>query len=100
MQQRAVKLNLRRGGAIVLDTHQCAEITDGAGLELTVAHGWVWLTQEADARDLVLSANESFRLDRNGLAVVQAFAPAQLRLSPALVDVRRSRTLRPSANDA
>ncbi len=59
----------------------CTGLKDGAtlrlqsriGAKLSVRRGQVWITQDEDARDLVLDAGDSFEIDRPGLAVVQAF---------------------------
>ena len=51
-------------------------IRDGEGLILLCLKGAVWLTQEDDARDIILTAGESFTLDRKGLAVLYALSAA------------------------
>ena len=54
---------------------------DGApGTELHVHRGAVWLTQQDDARDIVLRPGEAFRLDRRGRAVMQVLADAEISL--------------------
>jgi hypothetical protein len=50
---------------------------------LFVEHGQVWLTQERDTRDIVLSAGAWFRLDRDGTAIVQARRAASVTLTAA-----------------
>jgi hypothetical protein len=56
-------------------------IRGGRGAVLFVEHGEVWVTQEGDPRDVVLSAGAWFRLDRDGTAVVQARRPASVTLT-------------------
>jgi hypothetical protein len=51
-------------------------ILDGEGLILLCLKGAVWVTQEDDARDIILTAGESFTLDRKGLAVLYALSAA------------------------
>ena len=49
-------------------------IRDGQGQGIAVFHGRVWITQDADRRDIILGPGESFAFDRPGLAIVQALA--------------------------
>ena len=51
-------------------------IVDGEGLILLCLKGAVWVTQEDDARDIILTAGECFALDRKGLAVLYALSAA------------------------
>lgn len=50
---------------------------------LFVERGQIWLTQERDPRDIVLSAGAWFRLDRDGTAVVQTRRGASVTLTAA-----------------
>jgi hypothetical protein len=46
---------------------------DGArGTTLRVTRGTLWLTQEHDTRDIVLTAGDVFTIDRPGLTLIQA----------------------------
>jgi hypothetical protein len=56
-------------------------IRGGRGAVLFIEHGEVWVTQEGDRRDVVLSAGAWFRLDRDGTAVVQASRAAAVTLT-------------------
>jgi len=56
-------------------------IRGGRGAVLFVEHGEVWVTQEGDPRDVVLSAGGWFQLDRDGTAIVQARRPASVTLT-------------------
>lgn len=51
------------------------------GLYLLCREGIVWITQEGDARDIILQAGEEFRLDRPGLVIVQAFSEAKISVA-------------------
>ena len=57
---------LRRGGLMRIDAH--------AGDRIACLRGMVWLTQEGDPQDWILSAGETFVCDRAGLVVVNALA--------------------------
>jgi hypothetical protein len=56
-------------------------IRGGRGAVLFVEHGEVWVTQERDPRDVVLSVGAWFQLDRDGTAIVQARRPASVTLT-------------------
>jgi hypothetical protein len=53
------------------------------GLQITVVGGTVWLTQEEDNRDIILTRGQSFILDRKGRAVVYALKEAAIVVGPA-----------------
>jgi hypothetical protein len=63
---------------IALDRDNLLRIYDGAGLRLTPASGVLWITEEQSANDTVLLPGDTHRLDRPGLAVVQAHRPARV----------------------
>lgn len=45
-------------------------LRNASGRHLSVIGGTVWITQQGDPSDPVLEAGESFRFDRDGLALV------------------------------
>jgi len=53
-----------------LGAHSVHPIEDGAGHNLKCLAGSLWLTQENDPRDIILSPGQSFTLDRPGKAVL------------------------------
>jgi hypothetical protein len=55
-----------------LDSGQLFEIYGGQGVELECHEGAVWITQSNDPLDVVLNTDESFVLERSGLAIVSA----------------------------
>jgi Protein of unknown function (DUF2917) len=64
-----------------LEQEGLLRVQRGNGLHIFVRSGSVWITQEGDTRDVVLEAGESFRLDRDGLALINAFSPAHVTVS-------------------
>lgn len=63
-----------------LERNQILRIRDGKGATLRVVAGALWVTQDRDARDLVLQPGEDFVLDRNGLAVFVPLTEGSTRL--------------------
>jgi hypothetical protein len=69
---------------VVLKPDRSLEVQDGSGITVRVTRGNVWITQRGDPRDVVLGAGQSFKLDRNGLALVAALGgTATVLLIPA-----------------
>ena len=64
-------------------------VADGQGTCITARRGTVWITQDNDLRDVVLSGGESFRLDHPDLAIVQAFDNAEILIVPPAPVTRR-----------
>lgn len=56
-------------------------VVDGCNLLVHVWQGSLWITQDGDRRDIVLAASESFRLDRNGVALAKAWGDTVLALA-------------------
>jgi len=65
--------DLPRGGTL--------RIVDGQPHVIDVFQGQVWITQDGDPRDIILEAGESFRVEGNGLTLVQAFKDARVLVS-------------------
>jgi len=62
-------------------------IRDARGLLIAVREGRIWLTQEHDPNDVVVDPHDSFRLDRDGLAILSTCRESLIRLSaPATMD--------------
>jgi hypothetical protein len=75
---------------VALKTDELLRVDDGEDLEVMCLDGAVWITQADDPRDIVISAGESFVLDRPGAALICAAA------GPAVVAVEVSLSLPPS----
>jgi Protein of unknown function (DUF2917) len=70
-------------GPLHLKAREILDIRDGEGLLVTCVRGVLWITQSNDTDDIVVSAGESFVLDRPGLAIVSApLGPADLIVQP------------------
>jgi hypothetical protein len=59
-------------------------IRNGHGALVFVESGTAWITQENDVRDVLVPAGESFRLDRAGVALVQAHRSATITITAPL----------------
>ncbi len=71
---------------------------DGArGTTLRVTRGTLWLTQERDVRDIVLSAGDSFTIDRGGLTLIEAQGNATVCVLAHHVNEVHARTRQPGA---
>ena len=68
-------------GSLHLTHGSVLRVDDGADLVAYVWEGTVWLTQEGDLADRIVSAGEAFRLDRNGTAVLCALERSTLTLT-------------------
>jgi hypothetical protein len=65
-------IGLTRGGLL--------RIEDGRGTRVRVETGEVWITQAEDPNDVYLRAGESFLLDRDGVALLQACSRTPLTM--------------------
>jgi hypothetical protein len=69
-----------RDRAYELERSQILRIRGGKGASVRVVAGALWVTQDGDARDVVLEAGDDFVLDRPGLAVLVPLGDAGARL--------------------
>ena len=68
---------------LCLQANQVVKVRGGLGHSIVCERGSVWVTQDGDPRDVILHAGESFTLDRDGPALVQAFEPGAISVAPA-----------------
>ena len=60
---------------------------DGArGTTLRVTRGTLWITLENDTRDIVLTAGDSYTIDRGGLTLIEAQGAAAVCVMAHYVD--------------
>jgi Protein of unknown function (DUF2917) len=76
--------------SIQLAQRQTLSVRDGEGYRIVCNAGTVWITQERDARDIVLQAGQSLVFDRAGLALVAALQPAAIRIERLRAERMRS----------
>ncbi|QCI66999.1 DUF2917 domain-containing protein [Phreatobacter stygius] len=71
-------IHLERGGLVRLG--------DSAGATVACLEGAVWITQDNDRRDIVLTGGDSYVVESSGLTVVCAIAgPASLTVGKPVV---------------
>jgi hypothetical protein len=66
---------------IALSRKDLIGIRNGRGALVFVESGSVWVTQERDVRDVIVAAGEWFRLDRDGVALIQAHRAATITIT-------------------
>ena len=66
-----MKLELRKG-AVKLGPNQTLRVLDGAGSTVCAVEGSVWITEENQAKDIVLQAGSCYQLRQRGLAIVNS----------------------------
>lgn len=67
--------------ALRLARGQTMKVHDGAGSTICAREGVVWITEENSGNDVLLEAGQCFRLQKPGLALVQAFDDAAVSLA-------------------
>ena len=65
---------------ILLERGEAMPLRDSAGRTVHAHAGRVWITEEDNASDVLLQAGDSYRLGRNGLAVVEALSEAAISI--------------------
>ena len=73
---------------------------DAAGWTVACRSGSVWITQEADTRDVFLDAGDIFILDRAGLALILARQDSTVAIRPPIERNAQTETSRPGADPA
>ena len=66
-----MKLELRKG-AVKLGPNQTLKVMDAVGKIVCALEGAVWITEENDAKDIVLQPGGCYQLRHRGVAVVNS----------------------------
>ena len=69
---------------VFLEHRGVLRITGGAGLLVTAHAGTLWITEEGDPRDVIVTNDRSHRIGRDGLAIVNALEHAIVTISAPL----------------
>jgi hypothetical protein len=70
-QENRMRLELNQG-AVKLGPNQTLRVVDAAGSTVCAVEGSVWITEEHEARDIVLSPGGCYRLRHKGVALVNS----------------------------
>ena len=61
-----------RSSILWIGPDQLLELRDARGRVLTAVIGTLWMTQQDDARDIVIAAGDSRRIERDGITLAQS----------------------------
>jgi hypothetical protein len=67
--------------ATILKRGQMQRLQDARGSLVLCLSGTLWLTQEGDARDIVLEAGDEARIERRGLTILSAMRDTRFVIS-------------------
>ena len=68
-------------GALQMKRGQTLKVLDGAGSTVTANRAAVWITEQNQARDIVVEPGGSYRLSERGVAVIEALGEASVSLA-------------------
>ena len=66
-----MKLEMKTG-AVKLGPNQTLKVLDAAGSTVCALEGAIWITEENDAKDIVLQPGGCYRLRHDGLAILNS----------------------------
>ena len=69
---------------VFLEHRGVLRITGGAGLLIAAHAGTLWITEEGDPRDIIVTNGRSYRIERDGLVIVNALQHAIVTVSAPL----------------
>ena len=61
-----------KSGAVQLGPNQTLRVVDGEGTTVCAVEGSVWITEENQARDIVLQPGACYRLRKRGVAILNS----------------------------
>ena len=61
-----------KAGAVQLGPNQTLRVVDGEGTTVCAVEGAVWITEENQAKDIVLAPGSCYQLRQRGLAIVNS----------------------------
>lgn len=61
---------------LCLQSGQVLSLDDAAGTRISMRSGAAWVTEEGEARDVILATGEALVVGRDGRTVVQALQPS------------------------
>jgi hypothetical protein len=67
--------------AITLPHHALHHLDDARGMLVSCLTGTLWVTQQGDARDIVLEAGDDALIERDGLTLIAALDDARFVLT-------------------
>jgi hypothetical protein len=70
-KETQMKIELK-AGAVRLSPNQTLKLVDGVGATVCAVEGSVWITEENQARDIVLEKGACYRLRKRGLAIINS----------------------------
>lgn len=57
-------------------------LRDARGCGICVISGRVWITEQSDFRDFLVTPDDQYRIARNGLTLLQAFGESWVKIVP------------------
>jgi len=69
---------------VFLEHGAVLRIANGSGLLVTAHVGTLWITEQGDRRDVIVTGSRSYRIESDGLAIVNALEGASVTISAPL----------------
>ena len=61
-----------KSGAVKLGPNQTLRVVDGEGTTVCAVEGSIWITEENQARDIVLQPGSCYQLRKRGIAILNS----------------------------